>query len=72
MYTWFDPQDIKNIISITIVTKHYPMSFNMTGDLFTVYLHDREIVFRQSTGGLYYFDNAAEKDFGGTILTSVV
>ena len=70
--TWFDPQGITNILFLAIVTKHYPVAFDTTGNFFTVQLQDREIVFRQSNSGLCYFDAKAEKEFVGSILTSVV
>ena len=70
--TWFYPQGTANIISLAIVNKNYPVAFDTTGNLFTFHLQERDIVFRQSTGGLYYFDTTAEEDFVGAIRTSVI
>ena len=70
--TWFDPQGIANILSLEIITKHYPMVFDTTDNFFTVHLKDRYIVFIHSTGELYCFDAVVEEKFNVDILVSVV
>ena len=54
--TWFNLHSIANIFLLSIVTKHYPIVFNTVENFFTFHLQDREIVFRQSEGGLYSLD----------------
>ena len=54
------------------MTKNYPMVFETMENFFTVHLQDREIVFRQSEGGLCYFNTTVEEDNNGAILTSII
>ena len=72
IYTWFDPCGITNILFLAIVTKSYPTAFYTMENFFKIHVQDRDIVFSQSEGRLYYFDTAAEEDFDGVILTSVL
>ena len=72
IYTWFDPRGITNTLSLAIMTKNYPTSFYTMDSFFKIHVQDRDIVFSQSEGRLYYFDTAAEEDFDGVILTSVL
>ena len=53
MDTKFDLHGIAKILSLAIVTKHYPVTFDTTENFFTFHLQDRDTVFRQSEGRLY-------------------
>ena len=69
---WFEPHSIANILLLAIMNKHYLVAFNTTDNFFTVHLQDREIIFIQSEGAIYYFDTVAEENFVGAIITSAV
>ena len=68
---WFESHNISNILSLDIMTKHYPVEFYLMGILFEVHLQDQEIVFSKYESVMYYFDTAVV-DFDGEILTSIV
>ena len=68
---WFESHNIYNILSLDIMTKHYPVEFYLMGNLFEVHLQDQEIVFSKYESVMYYFDTAVV-DFDGEILTSIV
>ena len=72
IYTWFDPHGIANIFLLAIVTKHYPVDFDIMENFFTVNLQDREIFFSKIKVRIYYFGAAAKKDFNSAILASIL
>ena len=67
---WFYPHVISNILSLAILTKHYPVSFH-TMEKITIHLQYQEIKFKQCEGRIYYFDTAAASEFYGANLTSI-
>ena len=48
----FDPHGISNILSLAIMEKHYPVSFGIMENFFTVHLQGQEILFRKCEIGL--------------------
>ena len=56
---WYEPTVISNILSMSRVTKKFRVIFDSEGrNFFRMVLLDREVIFKLSLNGLYYFDTA--------------
>lgn len=56
---WYCPDAIANILSLALVAKKYPVSYDSRdGNMFVVHKPGKEILFKQSGNGLFYHDFA--------------
>jgi hypothetical protein len=56
---WFSENAIANILSLSRVKERYPVKYDSTaGNQFVIIQPDKEVIFNQSSSGLYYHDTA--------------
>jgi hypothetical protein len=56
---WFNENAIADILSLLRVKERYPVKYNSTaGNQFVIIQPDKEVIFNQSSSGLYYHDTA--------------
>jgi hypothetical protein len=56
---WFSENAIANIILLSRVKERYPVKYDITaGNQFVIIQPDKEVIFNQSSSGLYYHDTA--------------
>jgi hypothetical protein len=56
---WFSENAIANILSLSRVKERYPVKYDSTaGNQFVIIQPDKDVIFNQSSSGLYYHDTA--------------
>ena len=53
---WYKEVEITNILSFVKIREKYPIRYDPEGDYFVVVKTDREILFMQSSSGIYFHD----------------
>jgi hypothetical protein len=68
---WYNPSGIANILSLSNVTKHFPVSYNSDDDRgFVIHKPAGDRRFKQSPRGLFYFDASEHMRREGTTLVN--
>jgi hypothetical protein len=68
---WFNPDGIANILSLSNMKKHFPVSYDSKNDSgFIVHKPEGDKCFRESERGLFYNDTGVSREGSGTALVN--